>query len=360
MGGGVIVAGRSKGRRPRPLPDGVDVPAESDEWDASRDDPDARRRENVQVTKHGQWQRFVSAGAIPVADGIKAKTRRGRIGQTWWSQRFLAVIESLQLGGRLDRARTYARKGQVTELDVDAGRITARVQGSRKRPYRVRIELPALGAKDWDRAIDALASRAAYRATLLAGEMPDDVEDAFEECHVSLFPTSSNDLSMDCTCPDWSVPCKHIGAVLYLLAESFDEDPFLLFLWRGLTKDELLTRIRSRRQETSVHRQSSAKRSPSERAARAASSKAKVPELRDRLDDFWGPLESGTEPGSRADQVRLVHALPELVQDPLEFACATEPAAERLQELLAKPAFRVLMRAGSKRAVKLATKQLSD
>jgi uncharacterized Zn finger protein len=50
---------------------------------------------------------------------------------------------------------------------------------------------------------------------------------------------------MDCSCPDWAVPCKHLAAVFYLLAEAFDADPFLVLTWRGRGKEELLGNLRS-------------------------------------------------------------------------------------------------------------------
>lgn len=183
----------------------------------------------------------------PVAGGLKARSKRGAIGQSWWSQRFVAVLESFGMGPRLTRGRTYARKGQVTALDVVAGHVTATVQGSRARPYRVLIGVPELSAADWDRAEGELASRAIFLAKLLAGEMPTDVEEAFGACGLSLFPATPADLDTACSCPDWANPCKHVAAVYYLLAEAFDTDPFLIFAWRGRGKDELLAGLRARR-----------------------------------------------------------------------------------------------------------------
>ena len=180
------------------------------------------------------------------ADGIKAKSRSGAIGEKWWSQRFLAVLESMGLGNRLQRGRRYARAGQVLGLDVKAGEVKARVQGSRATPYKVSVRTLPLAEKDWGRVQEALSSRAVFLAKLLAGEMPQNVEEAFAACGATLFPSSSRDLATDCSCPDWANPCKHIAATFYLLAESFDEDPFRIFAWRGRTRDELLASLRAR------------------------------------------------------------------------------------------------------------------
>lgn len=181
------------------------------------------------------------------AEGIRARSRRGQIGETWWSRRFIDVLETFDLGARLVRGRRYARAGQVLELEVDPGIVRARVQGSRRRPYEVRIETLALSDKDWARVEAAMAGRAVFLAKLLAGEMPGDIEQAFAETRLSLFPATERDLATDCSCPDWANPCKHIAAAYYLLAEAFDADPFLIFRWRGRTRDELLERLRARR-----------------------------------------------------------------------------------------------------------------
>lgn len=182
-----------------------------------------------------------------VEGGLKARSKRGAIAQTWWSERFIAVLEGMGMGSRLQRGRNYARKGQVISLDVDAGLISAQVQGSRSRPYRVRIGLAAYGKADWAELERALAGNAWYLAKLLAGEMPEDIEDLFGGVGLPLFPTSPRELSLDCSCPDAAVPCKHLAAVFYLLAETFDEDPFTILAWRGREREDLLANLRAAR-----------------------------------------------------------------------------------------------------------------
>lgn len=182
-----------------------------------------------------------------VENGLKARSRRGQIGASWWSQRFLTVLEGMGMGSRLQRGRRYARQGQVISLEVDAGMVGASVQGSRARPYRVRIGVTAFGKDDWARIETELADSAWYTAKLLAGEMPADIEDLFGGLDLPLFPTTSRDLSLDCSCPDGAVPCKHLAAVFYLLAEQFDEDPFAILAWRGREREELLENLQAAR-----------------------------------------------------------------------------------------------------------------
>jgi uncharacterized Zn finger protein len=200
----------------------------------------SRRRYN------NYWGYFPKTKPIPVEDGIKARTKRGQLGERWWARRWIEVLESFGWDNRLQRGRTYARKGQVMNIDVRPGRVNARVQGSRRTPYAVRIEIAPLSDEQWERAIDAMAEQAIFAAQLLAGEMPPEIEQAFRAAGVSLFP-ASHDVGMHCSCPDWAVPCKHIAAVYYLLGEEFDRDPFLLFTLRGCTREHLMTALRARR-----------------------------------------------------------------------------------------------------------------
>jgi uncharacterized Zn finger protein len=176
--------------------------------------------------------------------GIKARSKRGPIGEQWWSRRFIDVLESLGLASRLSRGRSYARSGQVLTLDIGTGYVTATVQGSRVKPYRVRLTVDPLTTRQWRIVTDVLASRAVFRARLLAGEMPAEIEQVFADCGTPLFPRSARDLEMTCSCPDWEVPCKHLAAVCYVLAEAFDDDPFGMLAWRGKTRQDLLALLR--------------------------------------------------------------------------------------------------------------------
>lgn len=178
-----------------------------------------------------------------VEGGLRARSKRGSMAQTWWGERFIAVLEEAGMDGRLQRGRTYARKGQVMSLTLDVGIVTATVQGSRARPYRVRIGATPFGKAEWASIEQELAGNVWYFARLLAGEMPADIEDVFTRLGLPLFPSGSDDLSMDCTCPDWGVPCKHLAATFYLLAESFDEDPFRVLEWRGRAREDLLANL---------------------------------------------------------------------------------------------------------------------
>jgi uncharacterized Zn finger protein len=175
-----------------------------------------------------------------VKGGIRAQSKGGKFGESWWAKRWISVLESFNIGARLGRGRSYARGGQVLSIEVDKGRIRAKVQGSRPKPYEVAIQVMALSSADWQKVVRELSKQAIFMAKLLAGEMPQDIEKVFNDARLSVFPEKLKDLKTECSCPDWSNPCKHIAAVYYLLGEEFDRDPFLIFKLRGMSRDEFL------------------------------------------------------------------------------------------------------------------------
>jgi uncharacterized Zn finger protein len=179
-----------------------------------------------------------------------------------------------------------------------------------------------LGDAEWERVIDAMASEALYAARLLSGEMPEQIEEVFTAAGVSLFPADQDDMQTRCSCPDWANPCKHIAAVHYLLGERFDEDPFLIFLLRGRSKDEIIAALRARRGGAET-----------EAASAEPDGEAEID-----LAHFWT-----TRP--EAEEVALRFALPEsdalvvrrlgppsFVRDPAAFGKAMELMYRRVSE----------------------------
>lgn len=192
-----------------------------------------------------QWYRDYFPPSVPIAvkGGIKSRSKRGAFATSWWAQRWIAVLEALNLGGRLSRGRSYARKGQVLDIAIEPGAVHAEVQGSRPKPYGIKIGVAQLGAQQTKRLAIELGKNPYCLAKLMAREMPRDIEKLFEVAGVSLFASRASELQTTCSCPDWSNPCKHIAAVYYLLGEEFDRDPFLIFRLRGIDTAALLETV---------------------------------------------------------------------------------------------------------------------
>jgi len=182
----------------------------------------------------------------------------------------------------------------VVAIEIEKGLITAVVQGSRAEPYRVEIGVRTLSGRDWKRLAEALGKQTVFTARLLAGEMPENIEEAFQSARLSLFPNRRADLKTDCSCPDWSNPCKHIAAVYYLVGEEFDRDPFLMFKLRGLEREELVALVSGQRSRRGRGAGRAAVHSPRIEPAEAHTKELEGLALDPRR--FWGE-SGGIEPG---------------------------------------------------------------
>lgn len=195
-----------------------------------------------------RYDEFEQRSRRQTDEGIRARSQRGEFAEHWWAERWIRSLEQITDAGRLRRGRSYARSGQVVSLQEEQGAIHARVQGSAARPYRVSIHLQPLSDEQWQAVLAVLAERAIFTAQLLAGEMPNEIEEAFTAAGVSLLPAASAELETDCSCPDWANPCKHVAAVHYILGEQFDEDPFLIFRLRGRSREQIMAALHEQRQ----------------------------------------------------------------------------------------------------------------
>ncbi len=174
-----------------------------------------------------------------------------KFSRTWWGQNFIAALDQFTVSGRVSRGRSYARGGRIQNFVSNIGVVTALVIGSinpyfgvYKEPlYTTVIEFQPISTAKWTAAIAFIASRAGLVSRLLLKEMPGNIEDAFATLGLNLLPRSQKDFAADCSCPDWSNPCKHIAGVYYRVAAELDRDPFLLFELRGLSRNNLHTEL---------------------------------------------------------------------------------------------------------------------
>ncbi len=165
----------------------------------------------------------------------------------WWSQRWLDLLDSYRFKKRLERARNYSRQGNVLSIEFKGEKVLAKVQGSEPEPYKVSLFLEPFSDEEWGYVIETMSKRAIFAAKLLAGEMPQNIEEVFTTNGLSLFPFTLSDVRSKCSCPDKANPCKHVGAVYYQLGDRFSEDPFVLFQLRGRTKEQILSDLRKLR-----------------------------------------------------------------------------------------------------------------
>jgi len=171
--------------------------------------------------------------------------------KTWWGQRFISELEDFTDSGRLARGRSYSTDNRIKQWLIHNGKVEAKLRGNinpyfgvyKEPTYSVSVQMTALTESQWQKVIEKLTQRSSFIARLLINEIPENIELVFAEAGVHLLPDSYNDFKVDCDCPDYQVPCKHIAGVCYRLAGLLDQDPFLLFEMRGLASEKLLQQL---------------------------------------------------------------------------------------------------------------------
>ncbi|MBV6625252.1 MAG: SWIM zinc finger family protein [Rivularia sp. (in: Bacteria)] len=201
----------------------------------------------------------------------------------WWSQRWLELLDSYRFKKRLERGRNYARQGNILSIEFANAKVLAKVQGSEPEPYSLSLSLDSFTDEEWGFVVETMSQKAIFAAKLLAGEMPQNIEEVFTANGLSLFPFTLSEVHSKCSCPDKANPCKHIAAVYYQLADRFSEDPFVLFQLRGRSKETIINDLRKLRSLNTE--------------AEVSNAKEPVPEQNKslQLDNFWQynqPLES--------------------------------------------------------------------
>ena len=179
------------------------------------------------------------------AENSKAKAKRKgviydpviisgqKICNSWWGNAWCENLERYaDYASRIDRGKRYVRNGSVIDLQISKGRVNARVQGTRKTPYKVEIRISPLSEEKCQSIIGRLSKKLDSLETLLSGDFPEEMKDLFFEKD-GLFPSPA-EISLNCSCPDWALMCKHVAATLYGIGSRFDRDPLLFFELRGI------------------------------------------------------------------------------------------------------------------------------
>ena len=156
-----------------------------------------------------------------------------KIAKSWWGRAWCDNLERYaDYESRLDRGKRYVKTGAVIDLSITKGRIQAKVQGSRKTPYKVEIRISPLSEERCQEILQKCGKRVETLEKLLAGDFPEELKELFTQ-RGGLFP-SSREISFSCSCPDWALMCKHVAAVLYGIGARLDENPSLFFETRGI------------------------------------------------------------------------------------------------------------------------------
>ncbi|KJS20119.1 MAG: SWIM zinc finger-containing protein [Clostridiaceae bacterium BRH_c20a] len=183
--------------------------------------------------------------------GIEPVIIEGRtLAKSWWGKAWNLNLESYaDYRNRIARGKSYVRNNTVLDLKISKITVEAKVQGSRSKPYDVKIRIDALSSKKWEQVIALCNHRIDSLEQLIEGKFPKELEVLFTERKYGMFP-SPKEIHFDCSCPDWASMCKHVAAVLYGIGARLDLDPMLFFELRDLDGQELVRKSMERKLES--------------------------------------------------------------------------------------------------------------
>ena len=152
---------------------------------------------------------------------------------SWWGKAWCENLERYaDYQSRLPRGKRYVKSGTVVDLKIEKGKVSAKVQGTRKTPYKVEIRISPLKEEKTQTLIQQCTKKIENLEQLVKGTFPEELKELFIS-EQGLFPTP-REISFSCSCPDWALLCKHVAAVLYGIGNRFDQNPLLFFELRGI------------------------------------------------------------------------------------------------------------------------------
>ena len=188
--------------------------------------PDAKQlKKNAEATKKKEAKKG------NVLEPVVVKGRN--IATNWWGKAWCDNLERYaDYESRLGRGKRYVRNGSVLDLKIQKGKILARVQGTRKIPYKIEIRISPLSEEKCQSIIDRCGRKLENIEKLMKGDFPVEMQELFQG-EDGLFP-SPREISFNCSCPDWALMCKHVAATLYGVGVRLEEQPLLFFELRGI------------------------------------------------------------------------------------------------------------------------------
>ena len=197
-------------------------------------------------------QVFFYMGGIPNAAFYKFTAQKPiailkimaiQFGKTWWGEQWLRSLANVDYDNRLPRGASYARNEHVKEVKFRENMIRAKVSGSRPAPYRVNLIVPPFFEDQVELLMEEIVKRPALISKLLNRELDPEMLSIADKAGLKVFPSQWTDFKMQCSCPDWAVPCKHLAAVIYMVSREIDNNPFLVF---EIHKVNLLEELKKR------------------------------------------------------------------------------------------------------------------
>lgn len=161
---------------------------------------------------------------------------------------FLSAVEPNAPEEAWREGMEYASKGQTRSIDIEPGAVHAAVQGREYRAHGVTLRVEPFSAGQWERIIETMLEQALHGAKLLAGEVPENIDEALAALGLTLLPRTPDAYVVQMSGREQRPWGRYACCATLVAADMLDKDPLLAFMLRGMRGEELIERIRQRRE----------------------------------------------------------------------------------------------------------------
>ena len=169
-----------------------------------------------------------------------SKSESKSVSKNWWGAAWVEKMERLAESTRFAEGVKYTAANKVQRVRLDGRTVIATVQIPPEPVYTVRITFDAFSREQWDQLFANVRDWRSLASSLAAADLPLEIQTAFSKAKLRFMPERYADLHLECGCPDWLKPCKHLVAAWLRFGHNFERDPMLLLQLRGMARQELL------------------------------------------------------------------------------------------------------------------------
>lgn len=198
------------------------------------------RLSSAELRRKAEKSKNKSSNSGKIMEPVLIEGRQ--VANTWWGRAWCSNLENYaDYRNRVGRGKSYVRAGAVIDLKMEGSMIKARVQGSRKSPYKIEVRIDSMPETRYRAALKSLGNRIENLEALVNGDFPTEMKSLFLDPKIGLFP-NPREIHFTCSCPDWASMCKHVAAVLYGIGNRLDHNPLLFFTMRGIDVSDFIRR----------------------------------------------------------------------------------------------------------------------
>lgn len=163
---------------------------------------------------------------------------------SWAARRWADLVEAIAEPEIVEKGMEIARRRRGPTVRVAPGEVSVMVPDPPRSRKTVALTAPVIEHEHWERVAKRAASDPMLSATIIAGELPAEIQTAAAHAELHLVPPAS-DLSArrGRATLEWD---ENVAAAAVAFAHRLDGEPGLLLTFRGMTGEAFRELVRQR------------------------------------------------------------------------------------------------------------------